>query len=490
MSAHGPFLVPLLLASIALACGAARPAPAPGGAGPQARATAPPRPDLVLVVIDALRADRLGLLGAPRATTPALDRRLAGGLVFEHATTPIPFTAPSVISLLTGRYPQNHRVRLIFQRLPPEQATVPERLAALGYRTGAVVSNMVLTDEATGLGARFDDYDDFVDQRVRWSGVSERPSYERDARRTTDAALEWLARTAADPGPLFLWLHYMDPHAPYAAPDDRPTDHRHAGTMPVEASRVATASRLAGVTDGLEYVDRYDEEVSFADREVARFLDAWDAVRGLARTVVVLTSDHGETLMEEGRERWFAHGFGVWEEQLRVPLVVRGPGVPAGRRTDAVSLLDIAPTLVELAGGGAVPDLDGRSLLREPAPRELLHEGIGNARGTQLRALRSGALKWVLYTERGVERPERRRLYDLDRDPLEISPLPWQATPAPELLFAALRADPDPSGLPARESILAGRRLTEPKSRPDGLPVVSERADEETRKKLEALGYL
>jgi arylsulfatase A-like enzyme len=487
-------LVLVALAGCLVAPACSRP-PAPAeSAAPATRAAAPApkaRPDILLVVVDTLRADRLGLLGARRPTTPALDARLRDGLVFEHATTPVPFTSPAVMSLLTGRYPQHHRVRLIFQRLAPEVPTLPEALAALGYRTAAVVSNMVITDEATGLGSRFGYYDDYVDEPVRWAGTSERPDFERDAARTTDAALAWLERAALRPGPRFFYLHYMDPHAPYTPPANGAADFRHPRPAPVDLKRLATASRLAGVTDGLEYVDRYDEEVAFADREIGRFLDAYDRALGLDKAVVVFTADHGETLLEPGRQRLFAHGFGVWEEQVRVPLVLRAPGVAAGRRADPVSLLDVLPTLLELAGGPPLAGTDGRSLLAAPEPsRELLFEGSGERRGDQIRAVERAGHKWVITTQGGRELPGGRLYFDLGADALEASPLAWAGDSAPASLLQFFSADPDPSGLPAREAILLGRRLSTAKIRPEGLPVVGSGADEEARKKLEALGYL
>jgi arylsulfatase A-like enzyme len=490
-------MAPFLLAGCALACGCARaPGTAPAGgkatsAAPTAPAAAPRRPDILLVVVDTWRADRFGLLGASRETTPALDARLRDGLVFEDATTPVPFTAPAVMSLLTGLYPEHHRVRMIFQKLDPGVPTLPQALSSLGYRTAAVVSNMVLTDEATGLGSRFGSYDDFVDEPVRWAGTRKRPDFERDARRTTDAALAWLAQAAARPEPRFLWLHYMDPHAPYTPPEEFSKPFRHDRPQRVETSRVATASRLEGVTDGLEYVDRYDGEVAFADREIGRFLDAYDRVLGLDRAVLLVTADHGETLMEPGRQRLFAHGFGVWQEQVRVPLVLRAPGVAPGRRTDPVSLLDVLPTVITRAGGAPPAGLDGRSLLAPAvSARPLLFEGSGMGRGDQFRAVVLGQRKWVISTRGGRELVDGRQLFDLGADPLERAPRSWDGAPAPQELLTFFYSDPDPSGLPAREAILAGRALTAPKTRSQGLPVVSSEADAETRKKLEALGYL
>lgn len=466
-----------------------------GGGGERAgkvqRAERPAAPHIALVVVDTLRRDHLGAYGYGRATTPAIDRWSERGLVFDTAYTPVPFTAPAVMSLLTGLYPEHHRVRMVFQRLPPEQITLPQYLKQAGYHTAAVVSNMVLTDEATGLGARFDYFDDFVDEPVRWSGTREKPAFERTAERTTDAAIAWLGKAKALGRPLFVWIHYMDPHGPYTPPAQ---PFRHDKPVPLDVKRVPPYNRMPGVTDGAEVVDRYDGEIAHTDRAVGRFLEAWGRELDPRRSVVLLTADHGETLMEEGREQWFTHGFNVWQEQALVPMVLAGEGVAAGRRADPVSLLDVVPTLLQVAGRRPPPGLDGRSLLGAGEPeREMLIQGVGRKRGQQFRAIVKGNEKWVLYSEGGIEQPEARRMFDLAGDPREQRPAAWPAalSGAPSTLLAVQRNDPDPSGLPAKETILVGQRLQTAKSQPEeGLPVVSPDVDPETLERLRALGYV
>jgi arylsulfatase len=433
----------------------------------------------------------MGTYGYERATTPATDRWFERGLVFDSAYTPVPFTAPAVMSLLTGLYPEHHRVRMVFQRLPPERLALPQYLKPAGYHTAAVVSNMVLTDEATGLGPRFDYFDDYVDEPVRWSGTRERPAFERTAERTTDAALAWLAKAKTLGRPLFVWVHYMDPHGPYTPPAE-PFGHKKP--VPIDPRRVPLYNRPPGLTDGAEMVDRYDGEIANTDHALARFLEGWKREVGLSHSVVILTADHGETLMESGREQWFTHGFNVWEEQARVPLMMAGTGIRPGRRRDPVSLLDVVPTVMAVAGQRAAPGLDGRSLLTSELDRGLLIQGMGRTRGQQFRALVKDGQKWVIYSEGGVEQVPQRRRFDLGRDPLEERPTPW---PGPEpsaavgTLFAALRNDPDPSGLPAKETILLGHRLSQAKAPPGGgLPVVSRDVDPETLERLRALGYV
>jgi arylsulfatase len=460
-----------------------------GKDAPAARANGP---HIALLVVDTLRRDHLGVYGYERPTSPGIDRWARGALVFDAAYTPVAFTAPAVMSLLTGLYPERHRVRMVFQRLPTASVTLPQYLKQAGYHTAAIVSNMVLTDEATGLGSRFDYFDDYVDQPVRWSGTRERPAFERTAERTTDAALAWLGKAKTLGKPLFVWVHYMDPHGPYTPPD-RPFTHRRS--VPIDPKRVPAYNRAPGVTDGGDFLDRYDGEIAYTDRAVTRFLEAWERAVGPGQSVVVLTADHGETLMEPGREQWFTHGFNVWQEQARVPLMLAGAGVSAGRRAEPASLLDVVPTLLQAAGRRAPAGLDGLSLLAAGDPeRELLIQGMGSTRGRQFRALIKGGRKWVLYSEGGVEQAVARRIFDLASDPGEQRPASWDGSTedgAPRILLTALKNDPDPSGLPAKEGLLVGRRLTAAKSHPEqGLPVVSRDVDPETLERLRALGYV
>ena len=160
------------------------------------------RTNVVLIVVDTLRSDHMGLYGYYRDTTPHLDRWFGGEQVFTHAYSPISFTPPAMASLLSGLYPQHHRVRMAFQKFPNGVPVLPDYLSEYGYQTAAVISNMVLTHEAMGLGNRFDYFDDFVDRKIPI-----RNAYERNAKETTDAALEWLEKIQTVDEPHFVWLH-------------------------------------------------------------------------------------------------------------------------------------------------------------------------------------------------------------------------------------------------------------------------------------------
>jgi len=450
----------LALAGCALACGG----------------TAEGPPHILLVSVDTLRADHTSLYGYARDTTPRLREHFhesRGGRVYERAYAAEANTAPSVVSLLSGRLPQEHGVRLLYQQAPDGLETLPDWLGAAGYVTAGVVSNVVLTEEALGIADRFDHYDDFVDEPGSGRGV-----YERVASRTTDAALAWLAGREPDDGPTFLWVHYIDPHGPYTPPADAPKDFRHEGFAPIDRTKtVDWASRAGGATrDALEWVDRYDEEIAYADREVGRLLDAHRELGFGDHAIAVFTSDHGETLAES--ERWFHHGHHVLEPLLRVPLALRGPGIPAGRVREPVSLVDVAPTLLAAAGVEPPESLAGRSLL-EPAPGWVFSEASSSPT-RQWRTAIGDDEKWVVLLNAKGHALER---YGVDParedDPRARRAWRGDATGA-AALERLIADDPDPGGVP--HALRAGRR-------PDA-PKVAPRADPAAIEKLRALGYV
>ena len=284
-------------------------------------------PNVLLICIDTLRADHMSLYGYHRRTTPGIDEFSTRCRVFDRAYASAPFTAPSVVSMLTGLYPYRHGVRLLWQRVEKDSITVADHLRRAGYQTAAVVSNLAVSDRACGLGARFDHYDDQVDEPE-----PHRPfMLERRAQRTTDAAIVWLTKQRSGDRPFFLWVHYIDPHGPYRPPRGAPRDFVHDAPQPVDPERIAPYVSEPGVTDGLDYVDRYDEEIAYADREVRRLLDAM-ADLGLADdALTILTADHGEQMMD-GPSQFFCHGFDVREAVIHIPLLIRGRCVTCGRR--------------------------------------------------------------------------------------------------------------------------------------------------------------
>jgi arylsulfatase A-like enzyme len=441
----------------------------------------PPAGDVILVTVDTLRADHLGIYGYPRSTSPRIDAWFAGGRIYQRAYSTSASTSPSVVSILTGLHPREHAVRHFYQLVPEATAILPQLLPPQ-YTTAGFISNAVLADEALGIAARFDHYDDFVSDVVPVPGAG--PIVERDARATTDAVLSWLAERTPEE-PLFLWVHYMDPHGPYDPPEQWRSRFGHEGSRSIEPSRIQPYQRLEGVDDALDYVDRYDEEIAYADAQIGRLLDGHAALRDPTRSLYVFTADHGEVMLE--RLEWFRHGYHVFEEIVRVPLLLRGPGVEPGRVPDAVSLVDVAPTILAFAGAEA-PDaphvLDSIDLRTDTSPgsRPIFFEATSHL--GQKRAVVAGDEKWIASVDNGASKPRRRWRFDLAADAVEKKPMKWSAMSYPaEQLLERIRTDPDPGGQPmSAERYREGVRL--------GAPKLPEGFDPAAAERLRALGYL
>jgi arylsulfatase A-like enzyme len=428
------------------------------------------RPNLLLITVDALRADHMSLYGYERATTPELERWLSKGRIYERAYSVEANTSPSIATMFTGVLPQRHGVRLLFQQLDPSIEMLPDHLRRSGYHTAGVVSNIVLTDEAMGIASHFDHYDDFVDEGKKgWE------AFERRASRTTDSALTWLVEIQHSEGPHFLWVHYIDPHGPYDPPPEAQTRFSHEQVTPIDAERVSEAHRRSGVTDGLEYVDRYDGEIAHVDAEIGRLLREYERLGFADGSVVLFTADHGETMMEF--ERWFTHGYQVYEPIIRVPLALIGPGIEPARESRPVSLVSVMPTLLDLAGLEIPDGLDGASLASAPPDVPVFAEA-----STDLglwRAAIFGDDKWVVHVSQDGN-IERRHTYPIDREASQ-NQAPWDsASPAAGQLLDLVERDPDLGGVPRH--LVPGMRLKAPKVAPG--------VREEMLQRLKALGYV
>src|SRR5690242_20508588 len=292
-------------------------------------------PSVLLITLDTTRADRLGCYGYADALTPHLDALATSGTRFDAAYTPSPMTLPAHATLLTGREPPEHGVRVNGrQRLPDGVATVAEALRGRGYRTGAFVAAYVLA-RRFGLDRGFETYDDDL-SAARTQTVHEPLSVYRPGDVVAGAALAWLESVMRDPAPFFVWVHFYDPHYPHYA----------------NASLAGT--RFAGVAS-------YDAEVAFMDQQVGRVLEFLERSGRARDTVVIAVGDHGEGLGEHGDQE---HGYLLNEEVLHVPLVLRWPGeTRAGTSSDVVvTSADVAPTILDAAGIAPPALLRGRSL--------------------------------------------------------------------------------------------------------------------------------
>ncbi len=440
--------------------------------------------NIVLISVDTLRPDHLSIYGYERKTSPQIDRFFAEATRYARAYSAEANTSPSVVSMLSGRVPARHRVRLFYQRIPGDVPTLSDYLGAANYQTAAIVSNVVLTGEAIGLSTRFDHYDDFVDEREARLEV-----FERRASRTSDAAIAWLENRRDRARPYFLWVHYIDPHGPYRAPEDsRGARFRAEHPVPIDPSRVVPYQREAGLRDGARYVDRYDDEIAYADAEIGRLLEAIETESTSGEPIVVFTADHGENLVEH--DIYFNHGHQVWESVMRVPLLVRWPEGERHRVDVPVSLVDLVPTLLDAVGypdpDGAL-DFDGVPLARRREGDAISLEASGaSGRGDPStwtwrhhRALVSDNEKWFTSVDRDGELIARGH-YDLSTDPGELAPLPWHFGGRGNTLLRWFDADPDPAGMPAMA--LRGKRLDGPKVAPGRTP--------EELRALRALGYI
>lgn len=361
------FLLPLLLSLLLPACN---------------RPTTPKPRDILFISIDTLRWDRLGCTGHDSAETPNIDRLAASGVLYPNAVAAAPLTLPSHATIFTGRLPIEHGVRDNAPfRLPEGEETLTRVLAERGYQTFAVIGAQPLAP-GCGLESGFEVYD-YEPGTARTGSVL---LAERRADEVTDAALR-LARQRDAERPLFLFVHYFDPHARY----DPPEPFR---------SRFAEAP--------------YDGEIAFVDQQVGRLLNGLDRGGTDRPMLIVLTSDHGESLGEHGEE---AHGFFLYEATIRVPLIVVDParGQPMGATTtDQVRLQDLRGFLEARAAGESF-DLTGPARRGEPALIESLYAAI-HCDHAQLRGLRLTAD--AKYLEAGDE-----EFYDLGDDPGELNDL-------------------------------------------------------------------
>ncbi len=301
-------------------------------------ATAPPTSErsLVLVTLDTTRADRVGAYGSRAVPTPNLDRLAREGVLFEDTVSQVPLTLPSHATMMTGLYPAAHGVRHNgLYRLPERVETLAERLRESGFETAAFVGAYVL-NRGYGLEQGFETYDDVAVDR--YSGGEDQLF---EAQRTADdvnaAVFRWLdaRHEAGRAGRLFLWVHYYDPHAPYAPPE-RP------------------GRALAG--------EGYDREISYVDACLGDLLARLRQEGILDRALLVVAGDHGESLGEHDER---THGLFVYRASLHVPFLMRIPGaLPAGRRVAGpAELVDLAPTALDLLGLAPLADAEGVSLL-------------------------------------------------------------------------------------------------------------------------------
>lgn len=409
----------------------------------EACAASDPRPDIVLISIDSLRPDHLGAYGYAPPTSPTIDRLAAEGVVFENAVSTTSWTLPAHAAMFTGLYDSAHGALDIDDRLAAGHTTLAESLRDAGYRTAGFFGGPFL-HPTFGLDQGFEVYrsamtvvgDDAPDEAIR--GYADYASH-RDVTgpRTVERFRRWLE--TADPCPTFVFLHLWDVHYDYIPPERyvRLFDPDYEGEIDgVDFIRNEAISAGMAPRDLEHVVALYDGEIRFTDDTIRQLLEDFERARGLDDAIVVVTSDHGDEFFEHQRK---GHQKTLFEEVVRVPLIVRWPGrAEAGLRVaDQVRLIDLMPTLLEAAGVEEPPRVQGRdiapllsggSLPPQPALLELV------CLGRDQRAWRSNERKLILDRSAGLG-----WLFDLVSDPREQHAL-QPGTPEFDARIAGLKA--------------------------------------------------
>jgi arylsulfatase A-like enzyme len=308
-----------------------------------------------MISLDTLRADHMGCYGYARPTSPNLDQLARDGVLFSEMVAASSWTVPSHMSLFTSLYPSAHGVVSVRQKLNPATPTLASVLKENGYLTAAFVSGPAL-DNAMGFGQGFDSYDDFTVMLPYETNVVGVPDADRlginqavTNPTITRLASAWLRKNSDKK--FFLFLHYWDIHGDYVPPP--PYDRMFTGKYTGAVSGKDIVDHAPGwekhmaPADLAHLVDLYDGEIAHTDAEVGKVLGVLKELGLTQRTLIVVFSDHGEGFLEHGK---LLHGYGLQEELLRVPLILRLPGViPAGRKAaGAVSHIDVMPTMVRL----------------------------------------------------------------------------------------------------------------------------------------------
>ncbi|MEM8963153.1 MAG: sulfatase [Acidobacteriota bacterium] len=361
--------------------------------------------NLLIIVADTWRADHTSLHGYERATTPYLDRFASQALVFDRAFSTSPWTLPSTASLLTGLYPNEHGL-IRAEPLPHDLDTLAEGLAGEGISTFAISANPLVSPDR-GLAQGFEHFDYLPESK---------------ANAITDRALERLDEHR--PYRFFGYLHYLDPHGPYNAPEP----YRHRFTDPAYQGRFRDPQALRPISfarapdfpvddDDVHHLRAaYDGEILFWDHEFQRLVDGLRARHLLDDTVIIITSDHGEEFAEHGL---FKHGHHLYDESVHVPLLIHAPGrVDPGRVAHQVENRRVFHAAHQLMGTGLSPPAPDDLLLTEQPFPVLLHTdnqpGLGEDRVPEVAAIRDSTHKLIWWLD-----TERIELYDLATDPGE-----------------------------------------------------------------------
>ena len=389
-------------------------------------------PNVILISLDTVRADHLSVYGYHRPTTPNLARLAEEGVVFEQAFTPTPWTVPAHMSLFTSLYPSVHSI----SHLTPQSdmsKMLPEMLKDAGYLTAAFVAPVL--SEEYGFSKGFEHY--FRTERVRPADIM------------VDRALEWLAQDPNRPvvrdQPFFLFLHLFDAHHPYEPPWPFDTAYVPAygpNIQEISRSHPYAQDKKLTTEERSEVVALYDGEIAYTDFAVGRFLDELNVLGLYDSSLIVVFGDHGEGFLEHGLMN---HGNSVYDELIRVPLLVRFPRARhAGRRVEEpAQLIDVTPTILKEVGIAPLPAMQG-SFLLDP-PQTTASRRFAYASEAFAACLRTSSWKLIENPPSRFERIPRAKqakyeLYDLNEDPTEQNNLAGALPDRAESMARSLHA--------------------------------------------------
>jgi arylsulfatase A-like enzyme len=401
-------------------------------------------PNVLLISVDTLRPDRLGCYGHDRDTSPTIDRLAREGVRFDNAYSVAGWTLPAIATIMTGRYPRDHGATDFHWSMDPALPTMAGKLRRLGYDTRGYISHVILQPRY-GLGEGFKSYDYSVLNVGHPHDVA-------TAKPLTDIALDELG--SIEP-PFFMWIHYFDPHFEYLA--HSPWQEWGNGEL-----------------------DRYDQEIAHTDAQINRLLEKLDDKKWLDNTVVIFTSDHGEEFGEHDARFHYT----VYEEVMRVPLVIKAPGLEPRTIAEPVEQIDILPTLMALLqpNSGEAEAFPGRDVIGDAEERPVFFERDRpppyNQRGvlvgtTKLFVIEEADTARIPITSRGTHVPITNvhpgtYMYDLASDPGEKNNIFSEDNPDCKRLLVMV----------AEHFSVANK------------PVHEVEIDETLRRKLRSLGYI
>ena len=452
------------------------------------------RPNVIFILIDALRADHLPMYGYSRQTAPNLSHFSRQGIIFTRMYAPAPWTKPSIATIFSSLYPAVHKVTNDRDFFSDSVTTLPEVLRAAGYKTFAVSANGYVSP-TFGYAQGFDEFrvwktkstfritmmgrlaEDVLGSKRLGRMLGERVEIVPQADAITDITLRWVSQGRTEP--FFLYIHYIDPHDPYRPPSpyDRAFDFRR--DPPMRAGGVDPLKLIPKGQDREKIgrtLDQYDGEILYTDSQVDRLLKGLRETGVLDNALVIVTADHGEEFFEHGQD---LHSKTVYEELLHVPFIMSWPGrMSAGVSYEGmVGNIDIMPTILSLVGIEPPAGIQGINLTPQLArptdsrPKRNLFAQVNNNNFSleMVRDERYKLIRHIRGPQQGLE-----EFYDLEQDPLERANI----APRAKAEMAALRKDLDAFNKFASQPVTHIRAEQ------------VQKLDRDTEKALRSLGYI